>query len=117
MKTYTIADLSREFGITYRAIRFYEEKGFLAPQRDGSLYIGKVGRRIFSERDRAKLAALVKGKALGFTLRELEEMVHSGGDLALSRDQIDRQVFHLERQLASIELALSDLRKQAREAA
>src|SRR5215472_17921874 len=65
---FTISELSREFGVTLRALRFYENKGLIAPRRDGNL-------RLYSESDRTRLAAIVTGKKLGFTLAEIRAMI------------------------------------------
>ncbi|WP_238618677.1 MerR family transcriptional regulator [Ectothiorhodospira mobilis] len=64
--TYTIGELAREFGITTRAIRFYEDEGLLSPQRAGS-------KRLYRRRDRARLKLILRGKRLGFTLAEMRE--------------------------------------------
>lgn len=66
--TYTISELAREFDITPRAIRFYEDQGLIAPKRDGS-------RRIYSARDRTRLKLTLRGKRLGFSLMEIKELV------------------------------------------
>ncbi len=66
-KTYTISDLSKEFDVTTRAIRLYEESGLLAPERDGS-------KRIYQERDRVRLQLILRGKRIGFTLAQVKEM-------------------------------------------
>jgi DNA-binding transcriptional MerR regulator len=66
--TYTIADLSREFDVTPRAIRFYEDEGLLAPAR--------VGRnRIYGRRDRTRLRLILRGKRLGLSLAEIGELM------------------------------------------
>lgn len=64
--TYTIGELAREFGVTTRAIRFYEDQGLLAPVRVGN-------RRLYRRRDRARLKLILRGKRLGFTLAEIQE--------------------------------------------
>lgn len=66
--TYGIAELAREFGITSRAIRFYEDKGMLRPVRDGQ-------RRIYSLKERVRLRLIMRGKRLGFSLDEVREML------------------------------------------
>jgi len=60
--TYSIGELAREFGITLRSIRFYEDQGLLTPQRHGTT-------RLFSRRDRGRLAMICRGKRLGFSLK------------------------------------------------
>jgi DNA-binding transcriptional MerR regulator len=109
-KTYTIGDLAREFGVTLRTLRFYEDRGLLSPRRDGTA-------RIYDARDRARLAVILKGKQLGFTLTEIRAMVaeERGGEvpaanLKLSLDQVDDQIAHLEQQKIDIEQALAELK-------
>lgn len=63
-----IAELAREFEITTRAIRFYEDKGLLSPDRDGQ-------RRVYGARDRVRLRLIMRGKRLGFSLDEIREMI------------------------------------------
>ena len=64
--TYAIGELAREFGITTRAIRFYEDEGLLSPIRLGA-------KRLYRRRDRARLKLILRGKRLGFTLSEIRE--------------------------------------------
>jgi DNA-binding transcriptional MerR regulator len=65
---YSISDLSTEFGVTARALRFYEDEGLIAPERRGTA-------RIYSHRDRARLAWILRGKRVGFSLAEIREMI------------------------------------------
>lgn len=67
MSTFTITDLAKEFELTTRAIRFYEDQGLLAPSRDGR-------NRIYSKRDRVRLKLILRGKRLGFSLGEIKEL-------------------------------------------
>lgn len=67
--TFSIAELAREFDITPRAIRFYENHGILAPVR------GAGGRRIYSPRDRTRLKLTLRGKRLGLTLAQIRELI------------------------------------------
>ncbi|MCF4128032.1 MerR family transcriptional regulator [Methylobacterium sp. SyP6R] len=109
--TLTIGDLAEEFGVTLRALRFYEAKGLLHPQRRGTT-------RLYTEDDRSRLATILRGKELGFTLREIAAMVDGdelaeagpGATLALSPAQVAEQIAHLENQKAEIERALEALR-------
>ena len=108
-KFYTIGDLAREFGVTLRTLRFYEDRGLLSPRRDGTA-------RIHDARDRDRLSVILKGKQLGFTLTEIRAMVaeeRSGNgpalNLKLSLDQIEDQIRHLEQQKIEIEQALAEL--------
>jgi DNA-binding transcriptional MerR regulator len=108
VKTYTIGDLAREFGVTLRTLRFYEDRGLLSPRREGTA-------RIYDARDRARLSVILKGKHLGFTLTEIRAMLaedkagEAGEDLKLSLTQVEDQIAHLETQKAEIEQALSEL--------
>lgn len=65
---FTITDLASEFGVTSRALRFYEDEGLIAPDRRGTS-------RIYSHRDRARLAWILRGKRVGFSLAEIREMI------------------------------------------
>lgn len=66
-KTYSITELSREYDVTTRAIRFYEDQGLLQPARRGRT-------RVYSNRDRVRLKLILRGKRLGFTLHETREL-------------------------------------------
>lgn len=66
--TYNISQLAEEFGITTRTIRFYEEKGLIAPRREGR-------RRIYSPADRVRIRLILRGRRIGMTLRECVEVI------------------------------------------
>ncbi|MGO4387448.1 MerR family DNA-binding transcriptional regulator [Microvirga sp. 2YAF29] len=111
-KSYTIGDLAREFSVTLRTLRFYEDRGLLSPRRDGTA-------RIYDARDRERLSVILKGKQLGFTLTEIramvaEELSGSGPamNLKLSLDQVEDQIRHLEQQKSEIEEALAELKSR-----
>lgn len=65
---FSISDLAREFDITPRTIRFYEEKGLITPQRKGSV-------RVFSSADRVRLKLILRGKRIGFSLEESRDII------------------------------------------
>jgi DNA-binding transcriptional MerR regulator len=65
---YSIGDLSREFGVTTRTIRFYEDQGLLSPTREGQ-------NRIYEVRDRVRLKLVLRGKRLGFSLKEIKKLI------------------------------------------
>lgn len=65
---YSIRDLASEFDLTTRTIRFYEDKGLLSPKREGQ-------KRIYFKRDRARLKLILRGKRLGFSLDEIQQLV------------------------------------------
>jgi DNA-binding transcriptional MerR regulator len=67
-KTYSISELAREFSISTRTIRFYEEKGFINPLREGQ-------RRVYSAADRARIRLILRGKRIGFSLAESMEII------------------------------------------
>ncbi|MCW8331683.1 MerR family DNA-binding transcriptional regulator [Photobacterium sp. SDRW27] len=68
-ETYTISQLAKEFSVTLRSIRFYEDQGLLSPRREGNS-------RIFSRQDRARLKLILRGKRLGFSLANIHELFH-----------------------------------------
>ena len=65
---FAISDLAREFGITQRTIRFWEDQGILAPEREGR-------NRVFTRRDRARLKMALRGKRLGLSLAEIKDLI------------------------------------------
>ncbi len=101
--TFTIGELAREFGLTTRAIRFYEDCGLLAPARAGR-------NRIYTARDRARLTLTLRGKRLGLKLAEVKELVDMYEGQRDSEAQLRRFVDVLGRQRAQLEARLLDLR-------
>jgi DNA-binding transcriptional MerR regulator len=107
-----IGDIAREFGVSLRALRFYEERGLLHPCRRGTT-------RLYSDRDRSHLQMILKGKQLGFSLGEIREFLTGRNDmmkgwaleLNLRPDQIIAQISHLERQRANLDAALAELKE------
>src|SRR5258707_9695901 len=106
---FSISELAREFDVTPRAIRFYEDHGLLAPKRDGQ-------RRIYSPRDRTRLKLTLRGKRLGLTLSEIRELIDMYEPGRDERPQLERflAVLHahkasLLQQRADIEAQLSEL--------
>ncbi len=102
----TIGEVAREFGMTLRALRFYEAKRLIAPQRDGSI-------RLYRRSDRERIALILTGRRLGFTLAEIKCLVDGpdGRNLHLTREKCVEQINLLERQKRGIELALGELRQ------
>ncbi len=107
--TFTISELSREFDITTRTIRFYEDKDLLHPQRNGQA-------RIYSPADRTTLKLILRGKRLGFTLDESREIIELYKPSSDNREQLNKLIskIHerralLEQQRMDIELMLLDL--------
>lgn len=108
---FAIADLAREFGISTRAIRFYETKGLLRPERVGST-------RVFRRRDRARLILILRGKRLGFSLRDISEYLSlydadrtQRAQVKLLVDMVDQRVGMLEQQLADLQTTIGELRE------
>jgi DNA-binding transcriptional MerR regulator len=102
----TIGEVAREFGITLRTLRFYEAKRLITPQRDGAA-------RIYHGSDRERIALILTGRRLGFTLVEVKRLLDGpdGKNLRLTREKCVEQINHLERQKRGIEMALSELRQ------
>jgi DNA-binding transcriptional MerR regulator len=80
--SYSIRDLAGEFGVTTRTIRFYEEKGLLRPQREGT-------RRIYSTADRTRLRLILRGKRLGLSLEQSAEIIRMYGTPGNNRRQLE----------------------------
>lgn len=100
-QSYTIGQLAEEFKVTPRALRFYEQKGLLSPQRIGLS-------RFFTRRDRARLKLIVRGKRLGFALLEIKELL----DLY---DTGDDQVEQLRETLNHSKMRLKSLFEQKKD--
>jgi DNA-binding transcriptional MerR regulator len=106
---FTIHDLTREFAITARTLRFYEEKGLLCPRREGEA-------RLYSRRDRARLKYVLMGKSVGFSLEDVREMLdlYDLGDgqqtqLRVALARFEDRIGRLTRQRADIDRALAEL--------
>ena len=112
MPTYTITELAREFDITPRAIRFYEDQGLLSPKRDGA-----GGRnRVYAARERTRLKLTLRGKRLGLTLLEIKGLVDMYDSPKDSVAQLERFLTVLarhrellERQREDIDLTLAEI--------
>ena len=107
--TFTISELAKEFGVTTRTLRFYEDQGLLSPTREGI-------NRVFSPRDRVRLKLALRGKRLGFSLAEIRELFEL---YDVSRDEhkqleefltrLERRRAHLEQQREDIEIMLHEI--------
>jgi DNA-binding transcriptional MerR regulator len=103
--TFGISHLAREFSITARAIRFYEDQGMITPVRAGS-----GGRtRIYSQRDRARLKLLLRGKRLGLSLVEIKGLLDMYETPADTVPQLTRFIEVLDARCASLQQQLADL--------
>ncbi len=126
--TFSITELADEFGLTTRAIRFYEDKGLLTPERKGQT-------RVYHPRDRARLTLIVRGKNVGLALSEIKEILslydlHDGcetqnrvavdkfrkriAQLTEQRTEIDLQIRTLEESCARLEAQIEEQVKEAR---
>jgi DNA-binding transcriptional MerR regulator len=112
MPTYTITELAREFDITPRAIRFYEDQGLLSPSREGA-----GGRsRVYTPRDRTRLKLTLRGKRLGLALSEIKSLVdmyESPKDTAAQMNRFLGVLAHhretLEQQREDIDMTLAEI--------
>ena len=112
MPTHTITELAREFDVTPRAIRFYEDQGLLSPTREGT-----GGRsRVYTARDRTRLKLTLRGKRLGLTLSEIKSLVDMYESPKDTSAQLNRFLGMLaqhretlEQQREDIEMALAEL--------
>jgi DNA-binding transcriptional MerR regulator len=106
-----ITELCREFGITLRALRFYEDKGLLSPRRIN-------GARVYTRRDRARLALILRAKAIGSPLSEIKNYLDLYGEQGEGRSQqlgyvierTDKEIAELEKKRAQIDQSLAELR-------
>jgi DNA-binding transcriptional MerR regulator len=105
---FSISELAREFDITPRAIRFYEDQGLLAPRRDGQ-------RRIYTPRDRTRLKLTLRGKRLGLTLSEIRELIDMYEPGRDERPQLERFLAVLEEHKASLLQQQADIEAQLSE--
>ena len=102
LPTFTIGELAREFGVTTRAIRFYEDCGLLEPARAGR-------NRVYSARDRTRLRLTLRGKRLGLKLAEVRELVDMYETRRDTGPQLRRFLAVLARHRAQLEQRLGDL--------
>jgi DNA-binding transcriptional MerR regulator len=106
----TISQMSRVFGVSLRTLRFYEDRGLIKPRREGNA-------RYYRGSDRIRMEMILKGKKLGFTLTEIQDLIGGKGAIEitdledqLNPQQIVTQISHLERQRNEIEGAIERLR-------
>jgi DNA-binding transcriptional MerR regulator len=104
-----IGELAKKNGVTLRTLRFYEDKGLLKPKREGST-------RLYSRRDRARLQLILLGRKVGFSLRDVKQLLDlydPGGSnakqLRLALDKSEKQLVRLEKQRQDIDEAIDAL--------
>jgi DNA-binding transcriptional MerR regulator len=111
-RTFTIRQLTKEFDVTARTLRFYEDEGLIAPERRGQT-------RIYHGRDRARITLILRGRRVGFSLAEIREILdlydthHDGGvtQTLHARKKFEEQLHKLERQRVDIEDSLTELKR------
>ena len=114
--TFSISELAREFDLTTRAIRFYEDCGLLTPQRQGR-------NRVYTARDRTRLKLTLRGKRLGLTLAEVKDLVDMYESPRDTQPQLKKFIVvlaahraQLEQQMADLHATLDEVRSHEREA-
>lgn len=114
--TFTIGELAREFDLTTRAIRFYEDCGLITPQRSGR-------NRVYTLRDRTRLKLTLRGKRLGLTLAEVKELIDMYESPRDTQPQLKKFLVvlathreQLEQQMADLHATLDEVRAQEKEA-
>lgn len=104
-----IGEMAKMYGVTLRTLRFYEDKGLLSPKREGS-------NRLYTRRDRARLKLILLGRKIGFSLRDVKQMIDlydpSGSNakqLRLTLDKSEKQLGRLQKQRAAVDDAIDEL--------
>lgn len=113
-RTYSIRQLCREFGATARALRFYEDKGLLTPARKGQT-------RVYDSRDRARLKLILRGRRIGFTLIEIQQMLdlydhkdHNAHQMAVALRRHRAQIEQLKQQRQDLDEAIATAEEACR---
>ncbi|TBW35380.1 MerR family DNA-binding transcriptional regulator [Siculibacillus lacustris] len=110
-KIFSVTELARDLGITPRTIRFYEDQGLISPQRAGNT-------RVYTHRDRARMILILRGKQLGFSLRDIKEYLDLYVVDTTQTEQLQHlvkkareRITQLESQLQAVKTTLSELRE------
>lgn len=113
---YSVSQLARQLGVTARTIRFYEDKGLIAPNRAGTT-------RVYTHRDRARLMLILRGKRLGFSLREIKDFLDLYDMDPTQHAQmkqlligVRKRIAKLQEQRAALEQSLAELGEIERQA-
>lgn len=101
--TFSISELAKEFEITTRAIRFYEDKGMLTPERRGQT-------RVYSAADRTKLKLILRGKSLGFSLDESRDIIDMYNPSNNNADQLNTLIEKIKERRSGLEQQMLDLK-------
>jgi DNA-binding transcriptional MerR regulator len=113
-RTFTIRQLTKEFTVTARTLRFYEDEGLIAPERRGQT-------RIYSVRDRARIILILRGRRLGFSLAEIREFLalynpdNNVRQMQHARRKCEERVAACERQKLDIDVAIGELKRSLAE--
>lgn len=104
-----IGDMAKAYGVTLRTLRFYEDKGLISPRREGSS-------RLYSRRDRVRLKLILLGRKIGFSLRDVKQMLDlydpvgtNAKQLRLTLEKSEKQMGRLKKQRSAIDEAISEL--------
>lgn len=106
---FRIGEMAKKFGVTLRTLRFYEDKGLINPKRDGAT-------RLYTRRDRARLKLILLGRKVGFSLRDVKQMMDlydptgsNAKQLRLTLEKSEKQLARLEKQRALLDDAIGEL--------
>lgn len=106
---FRIGEMAKDHGVTLRALRFYEDKGLLSPKREGST-------RLYTRRDRSRLKLILLGRKVGFSLRDVKQMMDlhdpvgpNAKQFRVVLDKSEKQLTKLHRQRAVLDEAIGDL--------
>jgi DNA-binding transcriptional MerR regulator len=109
-KIYSVTQLAKDLGVTPRTIRFYEDQGLISPQRAGNT-------RVYTHRDRARMILIMRGKRLGFSIKDIKEFLDlyvvdttQVEQVHLLVTKVRGRIAQLEDQLQAVEASLSELR-------
>lgn len=109
-KIFSVTELARDLGVTPRTIRFYEDQGLISPQRAGNT-------RVYTHRDRARMILILRGKQLGFSLRDIKEYLDLYVVDTTQSEQLQHlvkkareRITQLESQLQAVKTTLTELR-------
>ncbi|GLH62248.1 MerR family DNA-binding transcriptional regulator [Parageobacillus sp. G301] len=103
MRYFTISQLAQEFDISTRTIRYYEERGLIAPIRTES------GQRLYTKKERAKLKLILRGKRFGFSLEEIHEMISLFDQDRTGRKQLEKTIEYGRQKIKEVSERIDDL--------
>lgn len=113
-RTFTIRQLTKEFSVTARTLRFYEDEGLIAPERRGQT-------RIYSAKDRARIILILRGRRLGFSLAEIRQYLEmynpadNTPQLTHARKKCEERIAAFEKQKIDIDVAIGELKRSIAE--